>query len=424
MRSSSPLRESLATGWSCLSSTGDRRFEVVDTGGLGLVDEDRLKGHIESQIQVALESADVIVFVVDGKEGLVPGDELVAQRLRKLGRPIVLVVNKIESHSEELLVHEWARLGFGDPVATSALEGFGITEVLDRVGGVLPPADLDEHEPESEPVLRFAVVGKRNSGKSTLINALAGEERVIVSEIPGTTRDSVDVVFQLGDRKLIAIDTAGVRKKSRLQDAIELFSYSRSTESIRRADVVVHMFDVREEISQVDKKLAHYCSSHHKPVVIAGNKLDLAPSIELDKWDAYLRQQLPGLANAPVAFLSAKTGTNLAPTIELLFELHEQAGRRFPTSELNEVLQAAKVRLSPRTKGKIPKLYYGTQLGTHPPTVLVFVNEPKLFRGQYERYLQNALRRHFGVEEVPIRFVFRERTPGKARENGVPERPV
>ena len=182
----------------------ERRFEMMDTGGLGLVDEEQLKAHIESQIQVALEACDVVVFVVDGKTGMVPGDELVARRLRKLARPTVLVVNKVESRSEELIVHEWARLGFGEPVATTALEGFGISEVLDRVVAELPPPAADLPDEHRDADLRFVVVGKRNSGKSTLINRLAGEERVIVSEIPGTTRDAVDVVIDRGDRRIVA----------------------------------------------------------------------------------------------------------------------------------------------------------------------------------------------------------------------------
>ena len=402
---------------------GGRRFDVMDTGGLGLVDEEKLKDHIESQIGVALESCDAVLFVVDGKEGLVPGDQMVSQRLRRLGRPVGLVVNKIESFTEEMVVHDWARLGFGDPIAISALEGFGISEVVERVLDMLPPAADDEALGDEE-VLKFAVVGKRNSGKSTLINHLAGAERVIVSEIPGTTRDAVDVMFDYGDRRMVAIDTAGVRKKSSLSDAIELFSYARATDSIRRADLVVHLFDVREKISQVDKKVAHYCTAHHKPVVIVGNKIDLAEDLDLEKWDKYIRQQLAGQQYAPVSFISAKEGENVEPTLDLLFDLYEQAGRRFPTAALNEVLQEAKVKLSPRTKGKMPKLYYGTQLGTHPPTILVFVNEPKLFKGQYERYLANVLRERFDLHEVPIRIVFRERKKARPGETPHQARPV
>ncbi|MCA8953607.1 MAG: ribosome biogenesis GTPase Der [Planctomycetes bacterium] len=386
---------------------GDRRFELMDTGGLGLVDEALLKEHVEAQIAVALETADIVLFVVDGKEGYVPGDELVAQRLRKLDKQVVLVANKIESWNEELEVHAWTRLGFGEPLAISAKEGFGCSELLARIAELLPERGDDEVD-LPEDVLKFAVIGKRNSGKSTLINHLAGEERVIVSEIAGTTRDAVDVVFEIDGKKLVAIDTAGVRKKKSLENAIELFAHNRGNESIRRASVCVHMFDVREPISQVDKALAAYCVAQHKPVILVGNKIDLAPEIDLEKWDAYIKQQLPGLDHAPVAFLSAKDGINVLETLELMFDLREQARLEIATPKLNAVLQEAKQKLMPSGAG-FPKLFYGTQIGTEPLSVLVFVNEPKIFKGQYQRYLEQVLRDAFGCTEVPIRIVFRKR---------------
>ncbi|MFY9341227.1 MAG: ribosome biogenesis GTPase Der [Planctomycetota bacterium] len=387
---------------------GDRTFELTDTGGLGLVDEVLLKEHVEAQIELALAIADVVLFVVDGKEGRVPGDDLVARRLRPLGKPVLLVANKVESFHEELAMPEWQRLGFGDPLPVSAKEGFGVSELLERVAAMLPPKGADEDAPEGD-VLRFAIVGKRNSGKSTLINHLVGEDRVIVSEIPGTTRDAVDVAFEFEGRKLLAIDTAGVRKKKSLEHAIELFAHTRSNDSIRRADVVVHLFDVREPISQVDKAIATYCVEHHKPVILVGNKIDLAPEFDLQRWDAYIKQQLPGLDHAPVAFVSAKEGLNVEGMLGLLFDLRQQTRTTMPTGRLNTVLQAAKDRLLPSGGGHFPKLFYGTQTATEPVTVLVFVNEPRLFRGQYERYLAQVLRDAFGCHEVPIRLDFRRR---------------
>lgn len=387
---------------------GERTFELTDTGGLGLVDEALLKEHIESQIEVALALADVVVFVVDGKEGRVPGDDLVARRLRTLDKTIILVANKVEAFHEELGISEWQRLGFGEPIAVSAKEGFGASVLLERIVAALPPKDEGEDATEGD-VLRFAIVGKRNSGKSTLLNQLAGEERVIVSEIPGTTRDAVDIVFEHGGRKLMAIDTAGVRKKKSLEHAIELFAHSRSTDSIRRSHLCVHMFDVREPISQVDKSLAAYCVEHHKPVVLVGNKIDLAPELDLHKWDEYLKQQLPGLDHAPVVFLSAKERLNVDDMLDLLFELREQTRIEMPTAKLNKVLQEAKDRLLPSAGGHFPKLFYGTQTGTEPLSLLVFVNEPRLFRGQYERYLVQVLRDAFGCSEVPIKISFKRR---------------
>ena len=388
---------------------GDRAFEMIDTGGLGLVDEALLKAHVEAQIEVALASADVVLFVVDGKEGRVPGDDMVARRLRTIAKKVVLVANKVESLSDELGAGEWQRLGFGEPMLVSAKEGFGSSDLLARVVAELPPFAEVESAVDDAGALSFAIVGKRNSGKSTLVNRLAGEERVIVSELPGTTRDSVDVAFEFRGERLIAIDTAGVRKKKSLEHAIELFAHSRATESIRRAQVCVHMFDVREPISQVDKHLAAYCVDHHKPIVLVGNKIDLAPDFDLEKWDAYIKQQLPGLDHAPVVFASAQDGTNIDGLLELMLELREQTRTQMPTPRLNEVLQGARDRLLPASGGHFPKLFYGTQIGTEPISVLVFVNEPRLFRGQYERYLAQVLRDAFGCEEVPIRLVFRRR---------------
>ncbi len=389
-----------------------RRFEIIDTGGLGLVDDALLKEHIESQISVALDLSDLVLFVVDAKEGLVPGDELVAQRLRRKAGAVILVVNKVESRWEEYSVGEWVRLGYGEPMPVSAQEGFGASDLLDRIVERLPSKDELAEDVEDE-VLRFAVVGKRNSGKSTLINQLVGEERVIVSPVPGTTRDAVDVEFEHRGRRFLAIDTAGVRKKRSIEDAIEFFSHARSFASIRRADVVLHLFDMADEISQVDKKLANYCIEQFKPVILVGNKADLAEEIDLKKWDSYIRQQLPALAFAPVSFISALQGLNVDPTLDLLFEIRGQAATKIPTPKLNEVLQQAREKLSPKGKGPVPKLFYATQVGVQPLAITIFVNEPKLFRGQYERYLQNVLRSAFACGEVPIRLRFRRR--GKVR---------
>jgi len=386
---------------------GGRRFELVDTGGLGLVDEVLLKEHVEAQIAVAIETADLVLFVVDGKAGLVPGDDVVAQRLRRLPRPHLLVVNKVESHWDELAVHEWSRLGFGEPLPVSAQEGFGIAELLQRLVGLLPERRPEETA-RADDALRFAIVGKRNSGKSTLTNLLVGEERLIVSELPGTTRDAVDVEFTRDGCRYVAIDTAGVRKKASVQDAVEFFSHARSTESVRRADVVVLLFDVGEEISQVDKTMASYIVQQHKPVLIVGNKIDLIDQVELGRWDGYIKQQLRGLQFAPVSFVSAKTGINVAATLQVLRDLRRQARLQIPTGELNRVLQKAQERQRPKAK-KTPRLYYGTQIGTEPLRILVFVNDPPLFRGLYERYLQNCLREHFDCAEVPIQITFRKR---------------
>ena len=391
----------------------DIAFELVDTGGLGLVDEALLKEHVESQIAIAIETADLILFLVDGKEGRVPGDDLVARRLRTIGHKVLLVANKMESYYDEIAASQWLRLGFGEPSVISAKEGFGVHDLMERIGQVLPEALAAGGAQEVDDRLRFAIVGKRNSGKSTLLNRLAGEERVIVSDVPGTTRDAVDVELEHEGRKLLAIDTAGVRKKKSVEHAIELFAHSRSTESIRRAHVCVHMFDVREKISQVDKAVAAYCVEQSKPVILVGNKIDLAEQesggpFNIEKWDRYIKHQLPGMDHAPVVFLSALEGTNVQEMLGLLFDLREQTCREMPTPMLNDELQKAKEKLMP-SGGNIPKLFYGTQVGKEPLSVIVFVNDPKLFKGPYTRYLEQRLRDRFDCQEVPIRIIFKRR---------------
>lgn len=384
-----------------------RHFELVDTGGLFLVDEVRLKAHVTAQIEVAMSEADVVVFVVDGKEGLAPMDADVAEKVRRLNKPVVLVVNKVESRKDEMEAQEAWCFGFDEPLQVSAKEVLGVSDVLDAIVEKLPDAV------EEEPVegLKVAMVGKRNSGKSTLVNLLAGDDRVIVSEMAGTTRDSIDVQFERDGKKWVAIDTAGLRKKTRVQDAIEFFSLARAEMSVRRADLVFLMFDVTKTLSQVDKKLAAFVVQQFKPCILVANKLDLAveAGVPVEKWEAYVRQQLVGLSFAPMSFMSAKDGVNVEETMALGEELFAQANTRVPTADLNKVLQKARERLAPKGPGKIPKLFYGTQVDVCPPTLLLFVNEPELFTGQYDRYLQNRLREVFGWKEIPIRIVYRRR---------------
>ena len=390
---------------------GGKEFELIDTGGLGLVDDHLLKEHVEAQIEVAIQGSDLILFVVDGKEGLVPMDQMVATHLRRLSDKVHLVVNKVESSWEEYSVSDWFKLGFGDPMPVSAAEGFGVTDLLDEIVERLPDtaALLDHSEDDEDDTLRVAIVGKRNAGKSTLVNLLVGEERVIVSEIPGTTRDSVDVLIDHGDKKVLLIDTAGMRKKSSIADAIEFYSQARAFSAIRRAHAVMHLFDITEQISQVDKKIADFCIQNSKPVLIVGNKLDLAEELSTEKWDAYIKQQLAGLAFSPVSFVSALEDENIQDTVDVLFELRKQSRLQIPTSKLNTVLQEAKEKLRPRSKSVLPKLFYGTQVGTEPLSIMIFVNEPRIFRGQYERYLMHVLQKEFGAEEVPIKLTFRRR---------------
>ncbi len=386
----------------------DSVFELVDTGGMGVKDVDGLTGEIEAQIEVALLMANVIVFVVDVREGVTPLDSMVTERLRRLGKKIILVANKVDTPRFELQAADFHKLGFGEPLLVSAIEGFGRSELLDRIVSLLPAP-----HPETvfaEPVVKLAIVGKRNAGKSTLINTLARERRVIVSEVPGTTRDSVDVRFEMDGKQFLAIDTAGVRKKRQVKDSIEFYSMARAERSIRRADVVLFLIDATQKVSEVDKKLGDYVISEYKPCIIVLNKWDLAQGVETEKFNHYISHCLPGLSFAPISFISAKNNDHVVDMVHLALELYTQVNTRVTTSELNQALEEALALHRPtRRKTKSPKIYYATQVDVSPPTFVLFVNDPRLFDSDYERYLSNQLRSKLPFSEVPLKFHFRAR---------------
>lgn len=381
--------------------------EVIDTGGIGIVDRDDLGPHVEEQIRGALELADLVLFVVDVRDGITPLDREVATRLRGIDLPVLLVVNKVEGESLQWEVDAFRELGIGDePFVISAQNGQGLTELYEEICAVVPGTEFDER-PVAPPVMRLAVVGRRNAGKSTLINNLAREERMIVSEIPGTTRDAVDVIFERDGKRFVAIDTAGLRKKSSLEDAIEFYSDARSHKGVRRADVVVLLFDVSQKFSSIEKRLARYVVDHYKPVVLAANKWDLAEGFEPEDFQKYIDDQLPGLAWAPVAFLSAKEGRGVEELLAVSQELFEASSRRVGTGELNRVLKRALEARSPSSKGYRANVKYATQAETSPPTFVLFVNDKRLFGKTYLRYLENRLREELGFDEVPVRIVLR-----------------
>jgi len=385
---------------------------VIDTGGIGVADPDGLSAHVERQIEIALAEADVVVMVADVRDGLLPDDKAVADRLRELGKPIILVVSKVESPAHEAAVVEFHELGLGEPVPISALHRRGLPKLLDAIVAALPPG-LTGRAPEV--AMKLAIVGRRNVGKSTLVNAIAGEERVIVSEVPGTTRDAVDVHFEKDSKTFVVIDTAGVRKPGKINSPIEFYGLVRARRSIQRADVVLLMLDATSDIVQLDKRLAREVAQQVKPCVIVVNKWDLARGkIATGDYVAYLQSTLPVLDYAPISFISAKLGKRVMPTIELAQQLFKQANRRATTSQVNRALEDAVRLRSPRPrKGKIARIFYATQTGLAPPTFLVFVNDPDLLNEPYRRYLANALRRRLPFPEVPIRLEFRPR-PRKA----------
>jgi len=390
-------------------SFGERWIEVIDTGGVGVVDRDDLGPHVEEQIRAALGVAELILLVVDVRDGVTPLDQEVANRLRGAEVPVLLVVNKAEGRRLEWDVDVFRGLGVGDgPFAVSAQNGEGIHDLCEAVLERLPGAP--EEDPGSKPSMRIAVVGRRNAGKSTLINRLAREERMIVSEVPGTTRDSVDVVFERDGERFVAIDTAGVRKKAKHEDAIEFFSEARSHRAVRRADVVVLLIDVTRRVSALEKGLAKYATDHYKPLVLAANKWDLVDQGRSpEEFREYLDAHLPGLAHAPIAFLSALEGGNVEETLGLCRELFEQARQRVDTSELNRVLERALEARSPSKKGYRVRIKYATQAEVAPPTFVLFVNDKRLIGKDYLRYLTNCLRNDLPFPEVPLRLVLRDK---------------
>jgi len=403
-----------------------RSIEIFDTGGYGILDSQNLTSEVEQQIASAIADADLILFVVDAQEGVVTLDEQVA-RLLHTGRrseheaPVLLVTNKVDDASFEPHAYEAASLGFGEPMLISATTKHNKYELLDKITELIDFERITEEAAEkddTDPGMLLAIVGKRNAGKSTLVNALAGSERVIVSEVEGTTRDSVDVRFEIDGNVFTAIDTAGVRKTKSLASDIEYYSQHRSLRSVRRADVVVLLVDASIPISQVDKQLGNEILKHHKPTVIVVNKWDLAEEdYTQEEYVEYLDGALKGLQFAPIAFTSALEKEGITDIAVMALNLHKQANDRVSTGELNRLIRDFMHQHPPPAKGgKRCKLYYVTQLETRPPTIGIFVNDPDLFDPTYERYLINKLRDVVPYSEVPIRLWIRARKRIPAEE--------
>jgi len=389
---------------------GQRYVELVDTGGMGIEDTDQLTDHVEAQIAYAVSAAALVLFVVDAREGITPLDRAVAEKLRRAAKPVILVANKIDQAGLATETGELFRLGFGEAMRVSAAHALGLAELLeavaDRLGEYAAP-------PAPAPIMKLAIVGKRNTGKSTFINALAGQPRVIVSETPGTTRDSVDVTVELDGRTFTLIDTAGIRKRRSLSGDIEYYSHHRAMRSIRRADVVAMMIDASVPVSQVDKGLAGEIAEQLKPVVLVVNKWDLATGeVTGEDYDEYFGKTFPELSFAPISLTAATEGTNLRETIRLAEELFRQSRTRMGTGELNTVIaDIVKLRGPSHKKGtRPPKIYYVSQISVAPPTIACFVNDTRSFDERYQRFLVNRLRERVPFPEVPIRLLFRPRT--------------
>jgi GTP-binding protein len=422
-------------------------IELTDTGGFGVyvaegkrydeigADLSTLTKDIEHQIAEAVSHSDLILFAIDTQAGLTPQDEAIAKMLReqKLGSrtregrdpvPVRVIATKVDGPKWETHAYELSALGFGEPLMCSAQSKYMRRDMLDKLYGLMPEPD-DEPRPYSD--LSIAIVGKRNAGKSTLVNTLAGEERVIVSEIAGTTRDAVDVMFEMDGRTIMAIDTAGLRRKKSFQDRIEWYAFDRAQRAIDRADVVLLLIDATERISQVDEQLAALVVKSFKPVVIVINKWDEVEGkanpngklITTEDFDEYVRKELKGLSFAPLAFMSAKEGTNIRGVIDLASDLHEQATGRVSTGKINRLIRSIVERRGPSNKlGTEAKVYYATQVTTAPPTLVLVVNRPELFTPNYMRFLMNRLREELPFEEVPIRVLLRSRKRVEAQQRG------
>jgi GTP-binding protein len=392
-----------------------RRLELIDTGGIGIVDADNLTEDVERQIEIAMTEADVIIFVADVRDGVAPLDREVARRLRKLGKPTIMVVNKADTPGVALGASEFIALGMAQPFPVSAKGKIGLEELREAIAAALEGFPAEQETPAAQGPLKLAIVGKRNSGKSTLVNYLAGEARVIVSEVPGTTRDSVDVPFEFEGARYLAIDTAGLRKRSSVKASVDFFSIHRTQRSIRRSDVTILLLDCTKPLSEVDKKLADYIVAEHKPTVVALNKYDLAGDVEPKKFSKYIAANLTGLAFAPMVFMSAKTGFNIDGLLTLAQDLYAQANCRVTTGELNRIVKLIYQTRRPRVSGRrLPKIYYVTQSAVAPPTIVFFVSNPGAFDENYVRYVENSLRKALPCSEVPIKIVFRD--SGKREE--------
>lgn len=387
----------------------DRYFELVDTGGMGHDDADNLTALVDEQIQAAIDSASVILFVVDTRAGLAPMDQEVGKRLRYVDVPVVCVANKTDSESLEAEANDFYRLGRGKLVRVSAKENRNRDELLRMIVERLPE-ETDEPAPE-EPTMKVAIVGRQNVGKSTFTNTLADAERMIVSEVPGTTRDSVDVRFELDGKAFVAIDTPGLRRRTSVKSNLDFYSFHRAQRSIRRADVVLLFFDCAQPVSKVDKQLCTYIAEQYKPCIFVVNKWDLYQgTMPTEKWVRYLKDTFRSMHYVPIAFITGQSGRNMKALLNHSQMLFKQSRDRVSTAELNRLLRAAIERHPPPlVRGRTPKIYYATQVGEQPPTIVLFCSDPNAFDRTYMRYLLGELRNQLPFGEIPIKVYLRLR---------------
>lgn len=388
-----------------------RGFTLVDTGGIDTQSEDVFLSQMRFQAQLAIETADVILFFVDARDGLMHQDEEIAHMLRQADKPIILVANKVDSEKQEDNIYEYYSLGLGDPMPISSANLLGLGDLLDSIVSKLPE---DSGDDEHSNAVQVAIVGRPNVGKSSLVNKLLGENRVMVSDIPGTTRDAIDTPFEHENGTVYnLIDTAGIRKKCSIEDAsIERYSVIRSFAAIRRADIVLIMIDANDGVTQQDAKIAGIAKDEGKASIIVVNKWDMLDKVTgtLENYQKEVLEKLNFINYSPVMFISALTGQRTHTIFETIDRVYAQAGKLIPTGLLNDCIGEAQLNLqAPFIGGKRLRIYYATQFGSFPPSFLLFVNDETLMHFSYGRYLENQLRRSFGFEGTPIRFTLRER---------------
>jgi GTP-binding protein len=401
---------------STLIGKNEKYFELIDTGGYGVVDSNHLSEHIKQQIHQAIESAALVIFMVDIRDGIVPLDEMIARLLRKHALDVIGVANKADNAKMFPFAGEFSKLGFGEFLCISVKNNLNKAVLLDKILGRLE--NLESARP-TEPAMKIAIVGKRNVGKSTLVNAIVGSERVIVSETPGTTRDAVDIRFEKDGKTIIVIDTAGMRKKSKIADSIEFYGHVRTTHSVRRADVVLFLIDAALPVSQVDKKLARFIAEEYKSCIIVINKWDLAEdSAATSDYEQYLTKKLPILKYTPIAFTTATRAKNVQSVLDLAFDIFKQSNTWIPTARLNKAFEIIKTeRVSGKRKAGRPKIYYATQIAVNPVTILMFVNKPQLFDENYMRFIKGRLQSMLPIDEVPLRLLARPRSTEKIEKS-------
>lgn len=394
----------------------DRYFEVVDTGGIGIADVDNLTREVEDQITAGIEGADVILFVVDTQTGILPLDDEVARRLRYIDKPMICVANKTDGQSHDTDADIFYKLGRGKLIRVSTKANRNRDELIDLIVERLPAQADDESQEDIE--MKVAIVGRRNVGKSTFINTLVNSERMIVSEIPGTTRDSVDVRFEMDGKSFVAIDTPGLRRSGSVKTDIDFYGTRRAQRSIRMSDVVLVFFDASSRIGKVDKQLCSYVAEHYKPCIFVVNKWDLMHGqLPTDKWVQYLRDTFRTMWHVPIAFVTGQTGKNLKAMLNHTQMLFKQSRARISTGQLNGLVRRAiEQNPPPLHQNRRPKIYYAAQVGAEPPTIVLVCNNPKAFSPTYRRYLLGVFRDQLSFGEVPIKLYLRSRTSEDNRD--------